>query len=56
VLRTPLSEPLFVLGVLFILIVYFLPGGVAGLATRGRAGGRGLGRLREALRTRTEGV
>ncbi|HEY2936500.1 MAG TPA: branched-chain amino acid ABC transporter permease [Gaiellaceae bacterium] len=56
VLRTPLSEPLFVLGVLFILIVYFLPGGVAGLATRGRAGGRGLGRLREALRTRTESV
>jgi branched-chain amino acid transport system permease protein len=32
VLRTPLSEPLFLLGVLFILIVYFVPGGIAGLA------------------------
>jgi branched-chain amino acid transport system permease protein len=39
VLRTPLSEPLFVLGVLFILLVYFMPGGIAGLATRGRSGG-----------------
>jgi len=32
VLSTPLSEPLFVLGTLFILLVYFLPGGLAGLA------------------------
>jgi branched-chain amino acid transport system permease protein len=32
VLSTPLSEPLFVLGTLFILLVYFLPGGIAGLA------------------------
>jgi branched-chain amino acid transport system permease protein len=31
-LSTPLSEPLFVLGTLFILIVFFLPGGLAGLA------------------------
>jgi branched-chain amino acid transport system permease protein len=31
-LRIPLSEPLFVLGTLFILLVYFLPGGLAGLA------------------------
>ena len=31
-LRTPLSEPLFVLGAVFILIVFFLPGGLAGLA------------------------
>jgi branched-chain amino acid transport system permease protein len=31
VLSTPLSEPLFVLGTLFILLVYFLPGGLAGL-------------------------
>jgi branched-chain amino acid transport system permease protein len=43
VLRTPLSEPLFVLGVLFILLVYFMPGGIAALATRGRG-------LRRALR------
>jgi branched-chain amino acid transport system permease protein len=35
-LKTPLSEPLFVLGVLFILIVFFVPGGIAGLATRTR--------------------
>jgi branched-chain amino acid transport system permease protein len=39
VLRTPLGQPLFVLGVLFILVVFFLPGGIA------RAG-----RLRGALR------
>jgi branched-chain amino acid transport system permease protein len=32
VLSTPLSEPLFVLGTLFILLVYFLPGGIVGLA------------------------
>ena len=43
VLRTPLAEPLFVLGVLFILLVYFMPGGLAALATRGRG-------LRRALR------
>lgn len=29
-LRIPLSEPLFLLGVLFILVVMFLPGGIAG--------------------------
>jgi branched-chain amino acid transport system permease protein len=39
VLRTPLSEPLFVLGVLFMLIVFFLPGGLAGLGGRGRRRG-----------------
>ena len=38
VLRTPLEQPLFVLGVLFILVVFFVPGGLA------RAG-----RLRAAL-------
>ncbi len=39
VLRTPLSEPLFVLGTIFILLVFFLPGGIAGLSGRGRRGG-----------------
>ncbi len=29
VLRTPLQQPLFVLGVLFILVVFFVPGGIA---------------------------
>jgi branched-chain amino acid transport system permease protein len=47
VLRVPLSEPLFVLGTLFILLVYFLPGGIAGaLMLRPR---RGLGMLRRAF-------
>ena len=48
VLRTPLEQPLFLLGVIFILIVFFLPGGIAGLASRGRP--RGLRRLEEAIR------
>jgi branched-chain amino acid transport system permease protein len=48
VLRVPLSEPLFVLGTLFILLVYFLPGGIAGaVAARPR---RGIRRLEAALR------
>lgn len=34
VLRIPLSEPLFILGTLFILVVIFLPGGLAGVARR----------------------
>lgn len=34
VLRIPLSEPLFILGTLFILVVLFLPGGIAGVVQR----------------------
>jgi branched-chain amino acid transport system permease protein len=48
VIETPLSEPLFVLGTLFILLVFFLPGGIAGLAARHR---RGLDLLEESVRT-----
>jgi branched-chain amino acid transport system permease protein len=35
-LRAPLSEPLFILGVLFILLVVFFPGGIAGIVSRVR--------------------
>jgi branched-chain amino acid transport system permease protein len=48
VLRVPLEQPLFLLGTIFILIVFFLPGGIAGLASRGRPAG--LRRLEEAIR------
>ena len=34
ILRIPLSQPLFILGTLFILVVLFLPGGLAGVAAR----------------------
>jgi branched-chain amino acid transport system permease protein len=37
VLRTPLQQPLFVLGVLFILVVFFVPGGLARAAGLRRA-------------------
>jgi ABC-type branched-subunit amino acid transport system permease subunit len=40
VLRIPLSEPLFILGTLFVLVVLFLPGGIAGLPDRIRTGKR----------------
>jgi branched-chain amino acid transport system permease protein len=34
VLRIPLSEPLFILGMLFVLVVMFAPGGIVGLSHR----------------------
>jgi branched-chain amino acid transport system permease protein len=42
VLRVPLSEPLFLLGTLFVLVVLFMPGGLAGFVRRlsARRGGR----------------
>jgi branched-chain amino acid transport system permease protein len=42
VLRVPLSEPLFILGVLFIVLVLFLPEGLGGLLRRVPEGFRGL--------------
>jgi branched-chain amino acid transport system permease protein len=54
-LRTPLEQPLFLLGVIFILIVVFLPGGLAGLVVRGRA--TGLQRIESAVgRPEVEGA
>jgi branched-chain amino acid transport system permease protein len=60
-LRVPLSEPLFLLGGLFILVVFFVPGGIAGLVARLRErragrrsgppdGGAAPGRVVEQLR------
>ncbi|MCC3280940.1 branched-chain amino acid ABC transporter permease [Arthrobacter caoxuetaonis] len=46
ILHIPLSEPLFLLGTLFILVVLFLPGGLAGAAARLK------GRKKEAARPR----
>jgi len=54
VLRTPIEQPLFLLGAVFILIVVFLPGGIAGLAVRGRPSG--LRRIEAAVRPEAEGV
>jgi branched-chain amino acid transport system permease protein len=54
VLSTPLSEPLFLLGTLFVLLVFFLPGGVARLSLRGRP--VGLRRLEHAIETRSTPV
>jgi branched-chain amino acid transport system permease protein len=53
VLKTPLQEPLFVLGVLFILVVFFVPGGIARIDRLGRRP-RTLQRLEEALHTTQE--
>jgi len=47
-LRTPLEQPLFLLGIVFILIVVFLPGGLTGLVHRGRPSG--LRRIESAVR------
>ena len=47
VLRTPLQQPLFVLGVLFILVVFFVPGGLVRLGRVRRP--RTLQRLQEAM-------
>lgn len=46
--RTPIEQPLFLLGIVFILIVVFLPGGLAGLVVRGRMSG--LRRIEAAIR------
>jgi branched-chain amino acid transport system permease protein len=49
-LRVPLSEPLFLFGVLFIVVVMFLPGGIAGTidaAARRRRGEKVRGALRQ---------
>ncbi|MEQ4301759.1 branched-chain amino acid ABC transporter permease [Plantactinospora sp. B6F1] len=48
VLSVPLSQPLFVLGTVFILAVYFFPGGLASLSTR-------LAPFRTLLRIRRDG-
>jgi branched-chain amino acid transport system permease protein len=48
VLSGPLSEPLFVLGTVFILAVYFFPGGLAGLGTRLAGLGARMSALRRA--------
>jgi branched-chain amino acid transport system permease protein len=47
IVRTPLQQPLFVLGVLFILVVFFVPGGLVQLFRRRRP--RTLQRLQEAM-------
>ncbi len=48
VLRVPLSEPVFILGMIFVLIVMFLPGGIAGVADRLRRGAPAGSSLEEA--------
>jgi len=48
--RVPLSEPLFVLGLLFVVVVLYLPGGVAGLVSRRGPGSLGTGGPHHRLR------
>jgi branched-chain amino acid transport system permease protein len=47
VLSTPLQQPLFVLGLLFILVVFFVPGGLARIGRVGRP--RTIQRMQEAM-------
>jgi branched-chain amino acid transport system permease protein len=51
ILRTPLSEPLFLLGTAFILLVFFVPGGLARIRLGARRARAGLGRLETAVTT-----
>ncbi|MGB9033228.1 MAG: branched-chain amino acid ABC transporter permease [Paeniglutamicibacter sp.] len=46
ILHVPLSEPLFILGTLFVLVVLFMPGGLTGAA--GRLTGRGTSRRKRS--------
>lgn len=48
-LRIPLTEPLFLLGVLFILVVMFLPGGIAGTANSWLRRRRGSAHVEQSL-------
>jgi branched-chain amino acid transport system permease protein len=56
VLRTPLSQPLFILGTLFVLAVFFLPRGLAGIGAGERPGLGGLRRLEASLRGARQGA
>ncbi len=54
VLSEPLSEPLFILGTLFVLLVLFFPGGIAGLRNAA-VGRRASSLVRELLPSRRSG-